>query len=38
MKMYYGTYVYVNIVAKTLAMNTTIYYVVPNLAMKEQNI
>ena len=30
--------VYVNIIAKTLAMNTTIDYVVPNLGMNEQNI
>ena len=37
MKMYYGTCVSVNIVAKTLAMNITICYVVPSLAMKEHN-
>ena len=36
--MYCGTCVYVNIVALKLAMNTTIYYVFPNLAMNEQNI
>ena len=38
MKMYYGTCVYLNIVEKTLAMNTTIYYVVVNLAMNKQSI